>query len=39
MNIQSILLFAQPAANGAKGGSGYSMLIFLGLMILVFISL
>jgi preprotein translocase subunit YajC len=36
MNIQSILLFAQPAANGAKGGSGYSMLIFLGLMILVF---
>ena len=36
MNIQSILLFAQPAANGAKGGSGYSMLILLGLMILVF---
>ena len=36
MNIQSILLFAQPAANGAKGGSGYSMLFFLGLMILVF---
>ena len=36
MNIQSILLFAQPAANGAKGGGGYSMLIFLGLMILVF---
>ena len=36
MNIQSILLFAQPAANGAKGGSGYSMLIFLGLMIHVF---
>ena len=36
MNIQSILLFAQPAANGAKGGSGYPMLIFLGLMILVF---
>lgn len=36
MNIQSILLFAQPAANGAKGGSGYFMLIFLGLMILVF---
>lgn len=36
MNIQSILLFAQPAANGAKGGSGYTMLIFLGLMILVF---
>ena len=36
MNIQSILLLAQPAANGAKGGSGYSMLIFLGLMILVF---
>ena len=36
MNIQSILLFAQPAANGAKGGRGYSMLIFLGLMIFVF---
>ena len=36
MNIQSILLFAQPAANGAKGGGGYSMLIFLGLMILIF---
>lgn len=36
MNIQSILLFAQPAAEGAKGGSSYIMLIFLGLMILVF---
>ncbi|MDX9890975.1 MAG: preprotein translocase subunit YajC [Bacteroidales bacterium] len=36
MNIQSILLFAQPAAEGAKGGSSYTMLIFLGLMILVF---
>jgi preprotein translocase subunit YajC len=37
MNIQSILLFAQQQATGGKsGGSGYSMLIFLGLMIVVF---
>ncbi|HPE39527.1 MAG TPA: preprotein translocase subunit YajC [Bacteroidales bacterium] len=36
MNIQSILLFAQPAAEGAKGGGSYTMLIFLGLMILIF---
>ena len=36
MNIQSILLFAQPAADGAKGGGGYSMLIFLGIMIAIF---
>lgn len=36
MNIQSILLFAQPAADGAKGSGGYSMLIFLGIMIVVF---
>lgn len=35
MNMQTILLLAQPAGE-KSGGSGYSMLIFLGLMILVF---
>ena len=37
MNLLQVILFAQPAATeGGKSGNGYSMLIFLGLMIFIF---
>jgi preprotein translocase subunit YajC len=37
MNLLQVILFAQQtAAEGGKQGNGYSMLIFLGLMIFIF---